>query len=395
MQQIASSEALRHAYTSVYYLTDCGGYDEYSKTGGQSVADERLSAVAAIASLKTSGRVLDLGCGRGELAFYFASLGHEVTAIDYSRDAIDLAEKTFVGREDLRRNVELTCANVCTVALHGEYDIVLASDVIEHLTPLELDSLYRRVASHLSPRGIFVVHTYPNLWYFEYDYPRKRRMAAARGESLPEQPRTRFELLMHINEQNPRTLRRQLSRHFPHVRLWFGEPANMGGSLLRPFSRHELAGARDLCAIASKQPTDLDALRSRLQSHPLLPVWVREVRLSAIRLNRAVVGGSQVDVEVELDNRSPVVLCSAGPHPVNITYRWLRSDGTVVVQNGLRSTIGPPVVPGTRRRFTPTVIAPVESGSYLLRLTLVQEGVQWFDVAPLSIFCDVPIEVPA
>lgn len=158
------------------------GHQAYQETGGRYLADERLLGVAAIASLRTSGRVLDLGCGRGELALYFASLGHEVTAVDYSRDAIDLAEKTFSGSPALRSRVDLLCENVGSLRLVGEYEIVVASDVIEHLSPGELDGLYEAVSHHLSSSGIFVTHTYPNLWFFQYDYVRKRRLAAQRHE---------------------------------------------------------------------------------------------------------------------------------------------------------------------------------------------------------------------
>ena len=133
--QVACSEALRESYTSEYYLQDCGGFAEYLNTGGKQLLDDRLTTVAALASLKNTGRILDIGCGRGELAYYFAQQGFQVTAVDYSEDAIRLAERTFAGEPGLRSRVELTQANICDIELSGSYDIVIASDVVEHLTP--------------------------------------------------------------------------------------------------------------------------------------------------------------------------------------------------------------------------------------------------------------------
>ncbi len=321
-------------------------------------------------------------------------LGHEVTAVDYSRDALQLAEQTFAGDPELRSRVELLCESVCSLRLRGEYEVVVASDIVEHLRPDELDRIYRDVFEHLSPTGIFVVHTYPNLWYFQYDYARKRRLGAVCGEVLPEQPRTEYELLMHINEQNPRIMRRQLAAHFPHVRLWFGDPSNMGGSLLRHFSRRELAGARDLCAIASRRPVDVNVLRGRLESRPLQPVWLHELRLIATLSRGCVPAAARFDVPVEIDNRTPVSLGSLPPDPVSVSYRWLllRRQRSRAQRNPHRhQTSG--YASGCRRSLSVHVAAPPQPGSYILRLTLVQEWIQWFDTPAIGVYCDLPIQV--
>src|SRR5581483_5808416 len=76
----SSSAAIRATYTSAYYLNDCGGFDSFRENAGRELSDVRLQAIASVTGLKTSGRVLDLGCGRGELAYYFARAGFQVTA---------------------------------------------------------------------------------------------------------------------------------------------------------------------------------------------------------------------------------------------------------------------------------------------------------------------------
>jgi hypothetical protein len=46
-----------------------------------------------------------------------------------------------------------------------------------------------------------------------------------------------------------------------------------------------------------------------------------------------------------------------------------------------------------RRVFPVRVRAPGDKGRYLLRLTLVQEAVRWFDELPAAIAVDVPVFV--
>src|ERR1022692_3905703 len=53
-----------------------------------------------------------------------------------------------------RLNVSFHCSDVNALPLSGCYDVALASDLIEHMAPAELDCLYARLSSHLSPRGM-------------------------------------------------------------------------------------------------------------------------------------------------------------------------------------------------------------------------------------------------
>jgi ABC-type polysaccharide/polyol phosphate transport system ATPase subunit/SAM-dependent methyltransferase len=257
-----TSDSVRAAYTSHYYLADCGGYETYREHGGKHL-DPRLDCMARLARFHAGAgegalKILDLGCGRGELARHFAALGHSVDAIDYSPEALRLAEACFAGEPELRRRVVLQCASVTDPGVYRtQYDIVLASDLIEHLAPDELDRLYGLIRTHLAPDGCFVVHTFPNLWYYSYDHPRRRRLAIERGETPPPvDPRSDYERLMHINEQSPARMRRQLRAAFEEVLLWAGDHEEPAGSLARPFGTRGWREARSLFAIAARQPID-------------------------------------------------------------------------------------------------------------------------------------------
>ena len=391
---IRSSVDIRSAYTSEYYLRDCAGFDYYKENEGKELRDPRLQAIASIASLQDKGRVLDIGCGRGELSYYFAKRGFAVTAVDYSADAIALAQKCFEGEEQLKSRVEFRQSDVCSVQLQGQYDLATASDVIEHLSPEELELLYKGVSEHLKPAGLFVVHTFPNLWYYKYGYPRRRKTAASVGAYLPAQPRSRYEILMHINEQSPRVLKRQLTRNFRHVLVWFGDSFNPGGSLLETFNRDRLRSAEDLFAVASNSPINQEQLKAVLQMKTLPPMNSSEIKLVVKTCPVSVPAGSVFSVTVEIKNNSSFMLTSRPPNPVHIAYHWLgETTSEAIVFEGQRSVLLPALGPGCIELYMTKVKAPERTGYHILRTTLVQEAVRWLDQTPTMVFADVLIEL--
>lgn len=390
----ASSEEIRETYTSAYYLQDCGGFQEYQQHAGKRLEDERLQVVAAVAGATHPRRVLDLGCGRGELAHFFAEQGAQVTAADYSEAAIRLCENTFEGEPELRQRVHLLCSDVCRMPLSGIYDAVTATDLIEHLAQAELEGLYARVSQHLAENGLFVIHTYPNLWYFKYHYARRRRLADLLGAYLPPEPRTRYEMLMHINEQSPRVLKHSLQRHFRNVFLWFGEPERPVRSLLEKMSHWDLAAARDLYAVAAHSSIDVEELKQRFLSHPLPVAGLERIRLGVSSVPAVVAPGADFSALVQISNKSPYALSSYQPNPVHISYHWLEEHSSeVLVFDGERTAIKPPLYSNARRQFQVRVKAPMQAGKYALSFTLVQEFVRWFDVAPHSVVSNVRLAV--
>jgi SAM-dependent methyltransferase len=384
-----SSEDVRPAYIEDYYLRDCGGFDSAKRTGGVRIEDPRLAAVATIAATAKVGRALDLGCGRGEVSVFLAGLGHDVLAVDYSSEAIALSTRTRSLVGSLASRIELRCQDVNETPLSGHYDVAVASDLIEHMAPEELDRLYARVADHLHPKGLFVVHTFPNAWFYRYEYPRRLRIAQSVGAYLPSEPRSRWELLMHINEQRPQVLRRQISRYFPHVKLWFTghSLASPVENLLRGFRIPELRAAGDLFAVASHSELDVARLIEAFTTEPIPFTAAIELRMGVAGAPSRVLTGESFSVVVRIDNPTDFNLKSHGQFPVHLSYHWLEASGrTCVVFEGVRSCI--PFLPrhGTRISCM-SVTAPEQPGNYILQATLVQERVAWY--------CDmaVPVEV--
>jgi len=112
-----------------------------------------------------AGRVLDLGCSGGRLSERIRQLGHKVVGVDSVEIAgvRDRVDDFFLG--DLEDGIP--------EAAGGDYDVVIAADVIEHVRNPE--RLLRQMAEVLSPTGQIVIST-PN---FGHWYARGRVVAGA------------------------------------------------------------------------------------------------------------------------------------------------------------------------------------------------------------------------
>jgi hypothetical protein len=82
------------------------------------------------------------------------------------------------------------------------------------------------------------------------------------------------------------------------------------------------------------------------------------------------------EFECQVDNLGAEFFVSAPPHPVHISYRWLR-DGEA--EEGTRSRLPRAIPPRGGLVCRVGLVAPSKPGTYDLRLTLVQEGIAWFD----------------
>lgn len=370
-----ASGAIRDLYTASYFLRDCGGWEFFASTRERLLHDGRLRSMADLLFAQPALRVLDLGAGRGELTVLAALAGCDVTAVDYSPDAIQILSDSLAHLPEATRKVTCVCADVSTYEFKGTYDVVLAGDVVEHLNPDELERLYARIAKVLSPSGRLIVHTFPNRWFYDYAHKWRRRAAQQIGAHLPANPRSRFELLMHINEQSPRILRRTLKRHFQHVSLWFGSLEDPRGSLQRRCRPRELANYRDLFAIASMLPIDEPQLVTLFESPPIIE---RDFPLTLISAPAEALASQTISCLVRLTNRSQhSVLASRAPFPVFLSYRWLDQSGNSIGLEGWRNILTPALIPGASHIYSTQVTTPAVRGPHQLVFSIVQEQQFW------------------
>jgi hypothetical protein len=96
-----------------------------------------------------------------------------------------------------------------------------------------------------------------------------------------------------------------------------------------------------------------------------------------------------VVIPVQVTNTSTESWSSLGTFPITLSYWWFRA-GQMLPVEGKRTMLPGTVAPGEAVSLGATVVAPDEPGSYVLRVSLVQEGVAWFmsKGAP-------PLDIPA
>ena len=163
-----NKEIPSEAYTKDYFLSSSvEGYQEFLD-GSMSHTKQKLLEMLAV---EPGMHCLEVGVGRGEFLRQCAKIGANVTGIDYSDDALEIA------KEALSEYADATIQKADARALPFDadsFDRVFAGDVIEHLSfedgVLMLKEMYRV----LKPGGYILIHTAPNPMFTKVVYPLTR-----------------------------------------------------------------------------------------------------------------------------------------------------------------------------------------------------------------------------
>lgn len=210
-------------YTRDYYQTSCQGYEEFVTTRG-GVLPPRLDIPFRFAQIEPGMRVLDIGCGRGEIVFHAANQGAWVWGVDYAAEAVHIAREVLGEKldEETRERVKVGQCDAKVLPFPTDsLDRIFMLDVVEHLYPEELQTALSEARRVLKPGGRLVIHTAPNLWYYSFGYPLYRMLQRARGQKLPANPRDRSAFMhLHVNEQTPTKLKKMLDRCGFNSQLW-------------------------------------------------------------------------------------------------------------------------------------------------------------------------------
>src|SRR5436190_4976953 len=152
-------------YTEEYFLNACEGFEEFSESHGERLS-RRLSAAFAVAAVQPGMKVLDVGCGRGEILRHCARLGADAYGIDYAVVAVQFSQEIVHGVEQAPGKTGVAQADAKTLPFpSGYFDRVLMFDVVEHLYPWELHKALIEINRVLKPEGRFSVHTAPHACY--------------------------------------------------------------------------------------------------------------------------------------------------------------------------------------------------------------------------------------
>jgi SAM-dependent methyltransferase len=198
-------------YDGRYFFTCCEGYKEFRVSGGRKLGP-RFQKALQLARIRPGQRVLDIGCGRGELVIHAALRGAEAVGIDYSEEAIRIAEEALAGyTPDIHARASFRVMNARRMDFPDEsFDTAIMTDFVER-------------------GGRLTVHTCPNRLFYDLTYPvyvrnvhrvilRLAEIAHYQsyivGPMLsvgPRFPRTANEREVHVNEQTAAELKRTLA----------------------------------------------------------------------------------------------------------------------------------------------------------------------------------------
>ena len=101
------------------------------------------------------GRALDVGCGNGKTVASLIDAGFEVSAVDFSAEAVRLVKERFGGK------VTAEVSDACSIPFEGgSFDYITAVHLCEHLTDDEMRGFASEVARLLVPGGFLFIRSF-------------------------------------------------------------------------------------------------------------------------------------------------------------------------------------------------------------------------------------------
>jgi hypothetical protein len=117
------------------------------------------------------------------------------------------------------------------------------------------------------------------------------------------------------------------------------------------------------------------------RSFPMEPLTASasaQISLTNAKISAPLLDG-HLWAQCEVINGTSQRLGSYHPAPIHLSYHWFDADRDIIIFEGLRSPLIPSLDPGISGIYELKIAPPPDPGEFCLRITLVQEGVRWFD----------------
>lgn len=203
------------------WIRDTWGWDTpefFIKTQGKNLRP-RITASLELAALQPGMRILDIGCGRGEVILHCGRLGINAVGIDYSEPTLELARQAKeTHSEEEQAKMHFILGDINELNDTHQFDRIFLLDIVEHLYDPQLNEIFRQCHRLLKPEGFMIIHTLPNKWVYDITYSKIIRLFMP---WLPKNPRTEKEKAIHVNEMTIVHLSRLLTgaKFYNHVWL--------------------------------------------------------------------------------------------------------------------------------------------------------------------------------
>lgn len=127
-------------------------------------ADKKYELILRWLGARPNAKVLNLGCGSGEMSVLLARRGCVVDAVDPSAAAVALAEERK--RASGLSNIRIKRAGVFDLAPDTRYSAVVCVDVLEHIE--DDRAAVRRIAEVVAPGGLLLLSVPALPWLYGY-----------------------------------------------------------------------------------------------------------------------------------------------------------------------------------------------------------------------------------
>ena len=371
-----SYKDLQESYDETYYLEGCGGFDEFKKHQGKLVKDPRILSAYYLSDIKKSDVILDVGSGRGELSYLFSQVCEKMVGLDYSKDAVKVAKDTY----GTSNTLEFVHGDILEYKSDFLFDKIVATDVVEHIEQEPLEKAFKNIHKLLKQDGMFIIHTSPNKLYYQKTYKKQRQQALSMGLYLPQNPRSCYEDLMHINEQTPATLKRSLKKSFKYVYVWSANLDNIKGNFAQKPSKKELSEHTSIFAIATDNNKIDEKYILSLMTQKSLKEDILDlvIKVDCNKLIKKVSENFSLNVLVK--NNMNIPMKSFLPFPIYLCYHWKdKISGEYIIFDGKRAELLLPLMPNSLQEYYINIVAPDMEGEYILEITMVQENAFWFE----------------
>lgn len=141
----------QNIYDDPQFFAGYSNMDRFKSGWGRAMEH---GSIAALSGDVSGRRVLDLGCGGGQLAFYLAEAGAaEVVGIDASERMLDVARARWAHPRVSYRRESMEDADFSP----GAFDLVVSSLALHYVR--DYAGLVARIARWLTPGGLLVYST--------------------------------------------------------------------------------------------------------------------------------------------------------------------------------------------------------------------------------------------
>jgi SAM-dependent methyltransferase len=396
-----------------------GNYDPFSLAYPGYTTIRRFADLVE-ARLPAAGRVVDFGCGPGEITCELASrrIDLRFLGIDHSSAAIARASENAARRG--LTNIVFECTNVEEYSPNGAIDLATLFDSFHHL--IDPQRFTTRLRPHVTrwalvePRGSWL-----GTWRKDLDFDwlaqdlDKIRAHIAASIGVAATAASGTPAPMSDARTGGAAVERRytfddFSRFFEGLSLdlrgtvagleAYPPGSESGGAFREAFGEIQYRLYRDVDDWLLEHNLDLSAKHwlivaeeggrtrdLRSQARPVAqitpppiagPFDVRYGEFSGALQARV---GESFRVSIQITNNGWDEWSSQADPPVFVSYHWIDERGAMVVLDGDRTPLPTVIRPAQTHLITVVGHAPTTAGSYRLAIDLVREGVTWFSKA--------------